>query len=99
METVARVSVVYVLLLAAMRVLGKRELSQLSPFELVTLLLIPEMFQQALVRDDFSMVTALVASATLLSLVYLTSARGAGHRGSSGSTHRVRAAGANQPGP
>jgi uncharacterized membrane protein YcaP (DUF421 family) len=74
MDTVSRVALVYVVLMLAIRMMGKRELSQLSPFELVTLLLIPELFQQALVRDDFSMVNALIAASTLFSLVFLTAA-------------------------
>lgn len=38
----------------------------------MTLLLIPEIFSQALVREDFSMMNAMVGAATLLSLVFLT---------------------------
>lgn len=73
METVIRVVIVYVVLLVAFRIIGKRELSKLSPFELVTLLIVPEIFQQALMREDFSMTTAMVAASTLLLLVFLTS--------------------------
>lgn len=73
METVIRVFIVYVMLLIAFRVIGKRELSKLSPFELVTLLIVPEIFQQALMREDFSMTNAIVATSTLLSLVFVTS--------------------------
>jgi uncharacterized membrane protein YcaP (DUF421 family) len=73
MDTVIRVVVVYVFLLAALRLLGKREFGQLSPLEFVCLLLIPELVQQALVRDDFSMLSALVAVSTLLLLVFTTS--------------------------
>lgn len=73
MDVVLRVTFTFVVLMLALRVIGKRELNQLSPFELITLLLIPDIFQQALIRDDFSMTTATVAVATLLSLVYFTS--------------------------
>lgn len=73
MDTVIRVVFVYVFLLAALRLLGKREFGQLSPLEFVCLLLIPEVLQQALVREDFSMVNALVAVSTLLLLVFFTS--------------------------
>ncbi len=72
METVARVAVVYVFLAVAFRVLGKRELSSLSAFELVTLMLIPEIVSQALVREA-SLANALAGVATLLVLVFLTS--------------------------
>jgi hypothetical protein len=53
MTTVIRVAVLYVVLLACFRVLGKRELSSLSPFELVTLMLIPEILSPSLTREDF----------------------------------------------
>lgn len=47
METVLRVAFFYVFILGGLRVLGKREFSEFSPFELVTLLLIPELASQA----------------------------------------------------
>ncbi|WP_437806802.1 DUF421 domain-containing protein [Sorangium sp. So ce1078] len=72
METVARVTVVYLFLAVALRVLGKRELSSMSPFELVTLMLIPEIVSQALVREA-SLANALAGVSTLLVLVFLTS--------------------------
>ena len=74
METILRVTYVYILLMVLLRIIGKRELSKMSPFELVTLLLIPELFQQALIREDFSMTNATVALSTLLLLVFITSA-------------------------
>ena len=41
METVIRVIVIYLFLMFGLRALGKREFGQLSPLELVSLLLIP----------------------------------------------------------
>ena len=73
METVARVAFVYVLLMMTLRVMGKRELGRLSPFELVLLMLIPELFSQAVLREDFSMTNAVIAFFSLVSLVFLTS--------------------------
>lgn len=73
METVVRVAFVYVFILGILRVLGKREVSQLTPLELVMLILIPELVAQALVREDFSMTNAVIAVTTLMALVYLTS--------------------------
>ncbi|WP_437585749.1 DUF421 domain-containing protein [Sorangium sp. So ce1000] len=72
METVARVAFVYVFLAAALRVIGKRELSSMSAFELVTLMLIPEIVSQALVREA-SLANALAGVSTVLVLVVLTS--------------------------
>ena len=73
METVARVAFVYALVWACFRMLGKRELTQMSPFELVTLLLVPQLFSRALTRQDYSMTNAVIAATTLFSLVFLTS--------------------------
>ncbi|HEY2377341.1 MAG TPA: YetF domain-containing protein [Gemmatimonadaceae bacterium] len=74
METVLRVAFVYLLVWACFRVLGKRELTQMSPFELVTLLFIPQLFSRALTRQDYSMTNAVIGATTLVTLVFLTSA-------------------------
>ena len=74
METVVRVVFVYVLVWACFRVLGKRELTQMSPFELVTLLFIPQLFSRALTRQDYSMTNAVIGATTLFTLVFVTSA-------------------------
>ncbi len=73
METVARIAFIFVFLMLALRVMGKRELSKMSAFELVMLLLIPELFSQAAIGEDFSMTNAVIATATLLTLVLATS--------------------------
>lgn len=74
METVFRVAFVYIFVWACFRVLGKRELTQMSPFELVTLLFIPQLFSRALTRQDYSMTNAVIGASTLFLLVFLTSA-------------------------
>jgi uncharacterized membrane protein YcaP (DUF421 family) len=74
MEPVIRVTIIYLVILFGLRVLGKREFGQLSPMELVSLLLIPELVSQAVTREDFSLTHAIIAVCTLLSLVFLTSA-------------------------
>jgi uncharacterized membrane protein YcaP (DUF421 family) len=73
METVIRVTIVYLFLMVGLRVLGKREFGQLSPLELVSLLLIPELVSNALQSEDFSMVDAMVGVSTLFALTLLTS--------------------------
>lgn len=73
METVLRVGFVFVFIWICFRILGKRELSQMAPFELVMLLLIPQFFSRALTRQDYSMTNAVLAATTLFSLVFLTS--------------------------
>lgn len=73
METVVRILFVYVFLMVALRLLGKREFGEMAPFDLVVLLLIPEVFQQAIMGEDFSMTAAVVAASTLMTLVLITS--------------------------
>lgn len=73
METVMRVAAIYLFVLLALRVLGKREFGQLSPLELVSLLMIPEIVSQALTGDDYSLTNAFVGVATLFVLVFATS--------------------------
>ena len=73
METIWRVAVAYFFVLIALRLLGKREFGQLSPLELVTLLLIPELLSNALQQGDSSMLRALTGVSTLLLLVFVSS--------------------------
>jgi uncharacterized membrane protein YcaP (DUF421 family) len=73
MEIVIRVALIYIFLVVALRLMGKREFSQLSPTELVTLLIIPEILTEALSMGETSLTAALIGVTTLLSLVFLTS--------------------------
>lgn len=73
METVVRVAIIYVVILAGLRLLGKRDFGEMSPLELVTLLLVPDLVAQGVIGEDFSFTTSVVAVTTLLSLVYLIS--------------------------
>jgi uncharacterized membrane protein YcaP (DUF421 family) len=73
MGIVVRIALIYVFLLVALRLMGKREFGQLSPFELVTLLLIPEILTEALHEGEASLTSAFIGISTLLSLVFLTS--------------------------
>lgn len=66
LEVVARSAVVYAFILAAVRVLGKREAGQLSPYDLVLLLLLSNAVQNAMVGPSTSLGAGLAAAATLL---------------------------------
>ena len=63
---VLRTLVVYVLILAAFRLLGKREVGQLAPFDFALILLIANAVQNAMVGPDTSLVGGLAAAAVLL---------------------------------
>ncbi|HMM27978.1 MAG: YetF domain-containing protein [Chloroflexota bacterium] len=73
MDTILRVVVAYAFVLIALRLMGKREFGQLSPAELVTLLLIPELLSNPVQQGDASMVRALVGISTIMLLVFGTS--------------------------
>lgn len=73
MEAVLRVVVIYLVIVIGLRLLGKREFGQLSPLELVTLLLVPEIVSNAIQGNHFSIVHGVVGLSTLFLLVFLTS--------------------------
>lgn len=73
METVIRVALIYLVILIGLRLLGKRELSQLTPLELITLMLIPEIVSQSMIGEDFSLTNGVIGITTVFSLVFLTS--------------------------
>jgi len=65
---VVRTLVVYIALLFGLRIAGKRELGQMSPFDLVVILLIANAVQNAMVGSDTSLTGGLVAAAALLAV-------------------------------
>lgn len=73
METVLRVVIIYAVILAGLRVLGKREFGELTPLELITLILIPDLVSQGVVRSDYSLTNSIIAITTLFSLVFVIS--------------------------
>lgn len=73
METIWRVIFVYAFVWICFRVVGKRELSQMAPFELVMLLVFPQLFSRALTRQDYSMTNAVIGATTLFLLVFISS--------------------------
>ena len=65
MNSVIRGISIYVVLLIATRLSGRRTLAQMTPFDLVLLLIIAETTQQALLGDDFSISNAVILILTL----------------------------------
>ncbi len=65
MESVLRGVGIYLVLLVVMRLSGRRSLAQMTPFDLVLLLIIAETTQQALLGDDFSLINSFVLIVTL----------------------------------
>ena len=67
-EKIIRTIVVYFFLIIGLRVAGKRELTQLNPFDLVVLLLLSNTVQNAIIGEDNSLVGGIFGAAVLLAL-------------------------------
>jgi uncharacterized membrane protein YcaP (DUF421 family) len=67
-EVLLRTAIVYLFLVAALRVSGKREVGQMSVLELVVILVISDAVQNSMVGDNTTLWGGLVAVATLLAL-------------------------------
>lgn len=68
MNPVLRGVAVYLFLLLVFRIMGKRSLSETSNFDLLVLLIISEVTQQAMVDTDNSLTAAFILIGTLLGM-------------------------------
>ncbi|MEJ7602696.1 MAG: YetF domain-containing protein [Kofleriaceae bacterium] len=73
LEIVIRVTVVYVACMVLLRVSGRREMSELGPMDLLTMLLLSETISPALTGGEDSIPSGLVAAGMLMLLSVLTS--------------------------
>jgi uncharacterized membrane protein YcaP (DUF421 family) len=73
MDIALRAVVLYVFVVFVTRVVGRRELSSLSAFDLVLLIVLGDAIQQGLTQDDYSLTGAIIAVSTIASLQVLTS--------------------------
>lgn len=64
MDLVVRTIVVFVFLMVLMRVIGRRELSSLQPFDLILLIVLGDAVQQSLTQDDYSLTGGLLVVGT-----------------------------------
>lgn len=65
-EIAARTAIVYGALLLGLRLAGKREIGQMTPFDLVVILLIANAVQNAMVGPDVSVTGGLVGAGVLI---------------------------------
>lgn len=68
LEKMIRPAVVYLLLVLALRLWGKRVLAQLNPLDLVVLLTLSNTVQNAIIGNDTSLSGGIVGAATLLAV-------------------------------
>src|SRR5712671_5169250 len=71
LEIAVRTAAVYCLVLIGIRVSGKREVGQMTPFDLTLLLLLSNSVQNAMTGPDTSLAGGAIAATTLLILNYL----------------------------
>src|SRR5205085_3370830 len=68
LEKVLRTVAVYLGILLLLRLAGKRDLAQLNTFDLVVLLLLSNVVQNAIIGNDNSLVGGLVGAVTLVAI-------------------------------
>jgi uncharacterized membrane protein YcaP (DUF421 family) len=65
MDIVLRATVAFFFIFLLTRVIGRRELSSLQPFDLILLVMIGDLVQQGVTQNDFSVTGALLAGGTI----------------------------------
>jgi uncharacterized membrane protein YcaP (DUF421 family) len=65
MDIVLRGIIVFFALYVLMRIIGRRELSKLEPFDLILLIILGDAVQQGLTQDDYSLTGAMLAVGTI----------------------------------
>jgi uncharacterized membrane protein YcaP (DUF421 family) len=65
MDISLRAIALFAFILLLTRVMGRRELSSLAPFDMILLIVLGDAIQQGLTQDDYSVTGALIAITTL----------------------------------
>ena len=73
MDIALRAIALYAFLVLVTRVVGRREQSSLSPFDVILLIVLGDAIQQGLTQDDYSVIGAVIAVATIATLQVGTS--------------------------
>jgi uncharacterized membrane protein YcaP (DUF421 family) len=73
MDIVLRAAVAFAFVLLVTRVIGRRELSQLEPFDLILLVMIGDLVQQGVTQNDFSVTGMMLAAGTIAVLTVVAS--------------------------
>lgn len=73
MEIILRATAIYLFVYLVIRVMGKRELGEMSAFELILLVIIGDLVQQAVTQEDYSVTGAVLAVGTIAFWVVVTS--------------------------
>src|SRR5687768_458437 len=73
MDIVFRATFIFFFILFLTRVVGRRELSSMEPFDLILLVVIGDLVQQGVTQNDFSVTGAVLATGTIGVLTMLVS--------------------------
>src|SRR5438445_11097543 len=73
MDIVARAAVIFVVIFVVLRVVGRRELGNLEPFDLILLVGRGGLVQQGVTQSDYSVTGAIIAILTIAVLTVLVS--------------------------
>jgi uncharacterized membrane protein YcaP (DUF421 family) len=73
MDIVLRSVAIFVVLLAVVRVIGRRELRRMEPFDLIVLIVIGDFVQQGVTQQDYSFTGAVLALGTIVVLTVAVS--------------------------
>jgi uncharacterized membrane protein YcaP (DUF421 family) len=65
MDIVLRAAVTFLFLFVLMRIVGRRELSSLEPFDLILLVVIGDLVQQGITQSDYSVTGVWLAAGTI----------------------------------
>jgi uncharacterized membrane protein YcaP (DUF421 family) len=72
-DVVIRAAVAFLFVLFLTRVVGRRELSSLEPFDLIMLVMLGDLVQQGVTQNDFSVTGLILAGGTIAALTVLVS--------------------------
>ena len=73
MDLVIRATVGFLFVFLLTRVVGRRELSSLEPFDLILLVVLGDLIQQGVTQNDFSVTGAILAGGTMAAMTVLFS--------------------------
>src|SRR5262245_28427996 len=73
MDIVIRAAIAFFFVFFLTRVVGRRELSSLEPFDLILLVMIGDLVQQGVTQNDFSVTGLILASSTIALLTVAVS--------------------------
>jgi uncharacterized membrane protein YcaP (DUF421 family) len=73
MDIVFRAAAIFVAIFLVMRVIGRRELASMEPFDLILLVVMGDLVQQGVTQDDYSVTGAVLAIATIALMTVVVS--------------------------